>query len=90
MFKDTLHPLSHAPRHPFCSCSSSINVIISSFHGGKSLLCLRVCLGEFQAIYVGPKSESLFCNGKNIPGFVEVLFCKLKIFNVPSTVSVQV
>ena len=78
MFKDTLHPLAHASRYPFCTYNSSINIVISSFHGGKCLLCLHVCFGEFQAIYVGPKSESLCCDGKNIPGLLEVLFCKLK------------
>ena len=90
MFKNTLHPLTHASRYPFCSSSSSINIVISSFHGGKSLLCLHVSLGEFQAFYVGSKPESLYCDGKNIPGLLEVLFCKLKTFNVPTTVSVQV
>ena len=78
LFKSPLHSVSCAPWYPIFSFDTSFGLIIPSFYGGKSLLCLFVCRSEFQEVYAGSKPASSCYYGKNFPRFIEVLFCELK------------
>lgn len=77
LFKNPVYSVSHAPWCPVCSFGTSSDITFSSFHGWKSVLCMHVCPGEFQEIYVGSKPKGICSDGQDIPRLLEVLFCKL-------------
>ena len=63
LFKNPVYSVSHAPWCPVCSFSTSSDITFSSFHGWKSVLCMHVCPGEFQEIYVGSKPKGICSDG---------------------------